>query len=56
MKDKVMKLALALCETLTENELFELSGYLHTYANARVHEDMLHEELGVCEEIVEELI
>lgn len=55
MKDKVMKLALALCETLTENEMIELSGYLQTYANARAIDD-LHGELGICEELAEELI
>ena len=50
MKDKVMKLALALCESFTEDEIIELSGYLQSYADARVR------ERGISEQLVEELI
>ena len=47
VKDKVMKLAFALCETSTVDEIIELCGYLQTYADARVKEQgtELHEEL-----------
>ena len=47
MKDKVMKLAFALCETSTVDEIIELCGYLQAYADARVKEQGtdLHEEL-----------
>jgi hypothetical protein len=50
MKDKVMKLALALCETSTLDEIIELCGYLQSYADARVREK------GISEQLVEELI
>ena len=47
VKDKVMKLAFALCETSTVDEIIELCGYLKAYADARVKEQgtELHEEL-----------
>ena len=48
MKDKVMKLAFALCETSTVDEIIELCGYLKAYADARIKEngnEELHEEL-----------
>ncbi len=48
MKDKVMKLALALCDVSTVDEIIELCGYLQAYADARVREQgytELHEEL-----------
>ena len=50
MHDKIMKLALALCETFTEDEIIELSGYLQSYADARVREK------GISDKLVEELI
>ena len=50
MQDKVMKLAFALCETSTLDEIIELCGYLQAYADARVR------ERGVSEQLVEELI
>lgn len=50
MKDKIMKLALALCESSTVDEIIELCGYLQAYADARVR------ERGISEQLVEELI
>ena len=47
MVDKVMKLAFALCESATLDEIIELCGYLQAYADARVKEkgnEELHEE------------
>ena len=42
-----MKLAFALCESATLDEIIELCGYLQAYADARIKEQGtdLHEEL-----------
>ena len=56
MKDKVMKLALALCEQSTMEEINELCGYLQTWATARAIEEMHENEYCVCEQLAEELI
>lgn len=45
-----MRLAFSLCETFTEDEIIELSDYLQAYANARV------KEREVSDQLIEELI